>query len=458
MARPALSGRGQALRIVCAIPALVAIFGFGEAILDRRAWRLDLTPERRYTLSEHARRVVESLPADVRILAFLRAQDPRNPGIEDLLRQVAGASPRVHVEQFDVNRSPALARQYEVDSYGALVVESEGRRRVVNTPREEVLVAAFLQVTRQQRKTVAWVLGHGEGDLASSDRRLGYLTARTALELDYFDVHPASLFAGEVPAGTDVVVVVGPEKDFLPDEIRALDHWIEQGGATLVLLDPQRAPRVAEDLGRWGIVLAPDVVVDPGARLYGGEGISLHVDADGGSHPLLAGLRAGMLFSATRSVGLAEGVDGDVLLWSGPQGFATTAPEAFASGSVGFDPQRDRPGPVSVGAEVRVAPLAEPGETVRGPARLVVYGNSRFANNFFIEYLGNRDLFVDTVQWLARDLAVMGHRTPRQTPGIQQFYMTEEQGSAAFWTAAVVQPLVLAAVGLALAARRRWGR
>ena len=32
------------------------------------------------------------------------------------------------------------------------------------------LLAAVLQVTRQQRKTVAWVTGHGEGDPASNDR------------------------------------------------------------------------------------------------------------------------------------------------------------------------------------------------------------------------------------------------------------------------------------------------
>ena len=92
------------------------------------------------------------LDRDVRVLAFLRSQDPRNPLIEDLLRQVRAAAPRVPRGTVDVNRSPALAREYDVDSYGALVVESEGRRRVFSNPREETLVAAVLQVTRQQRR------------------------------------------------------------------------------------------------------------------------------------------------------------------------------------------------------------------------------------------------------------------------------------------------------------------
>src|SRR5262249_56812835 len=95
-----------------------------------------------------------------------------------LLRQVVARTDRVQVETLDVNRSPALARQYGVDSYGALVVESDGRRRVFSNPREEVLMAALLQVTRQQRKTVGSVVGHGQRAPHSAARRDGVSTAR----------------------------------------------------------------------------------------------------------------------------------------------------------------------------------------------------------------------------------------------------------------------------------------
>jgi len=255
VARPALTARGQWLRIALALPPLVGIFLLGQAILDGRAWRLDLTPERRYTLSERARTVLGTLEADVRVLAFLRAQDPRNPVIRDLLRQIRARSPRVRVDVVDVNRSPALAREYGVDSYGALVVESGGRRRVFSNPREEVLIAAVLQVTRQQRKTVAWVMGHGEGDLTSSDRQRGYATARAFLENEYYEVVPISLLADGVPVGTAVVVVAGPAKDFLPEELEALDRYLDRPGNALVMLDPLRAPGLAKRLERFAVRL-----------------------------------------------------------------------------------------------------------------------------------------------------------------------------------------------------------
>ncbi|TMA53653.1 MAG: hypothetical protein E6J76_03795 [Deltaproteobacteria bacterium] len=197
VAGAALNAWTQRLRLVLAIPALVGIFFLGQAILDARAVRLDLTPERRYTLSDHARKILDGLPADVRVIAFLRAQDPRNLLIRDLLRQVALRSPRVHVDILDVNRSPALARQYGVDSYGALVVESDGRRRMFSNPREEVLLAALLQVTRQERKVVGWVVGHGEGDLVDTDRHRGFSTARALLEQEYYEVRPVTLIGDE---------------------------------------------------------------------------------------------------------------------------------------------------------------------------------------------------------------------------------------------------------------------
>src|SRR5262249_18025798 len=181
-------------------------------------------------------------------LAFLRSQDPRNFLIEEMLRQVTATSRRVQVEVLDVNRSPALARQYGVDSYGAMVVESDGRRRVFSNPREEVLLAALLQVTRQERKGIGWGVGHGEGDLGDTDRHRGYSTARALLEQEYFDVRPVTLIGDEVPVEVAVLVIAGPQKDFLPEELAGLDRYLQRPGQALFMLDPLRAPELAHFL------------------------------------------------------------------------------------------------------------------------------------------------------------------------------------------------------------------
>jgi ABC-type uncharacterized transport system involved in gliding motility auxiliary subunit len=321
-------------------------------------------------------------------------------------------------------------------------------------------MAAFLQVTRQQRKTVGWVVGHGEGDLNNGDRRDGYSTARSSLEQEYYEVRPVALIGDEVPVETDVLVIAGPEKDFLAEELATLDRYLQRPGHALVMLDPLRAPELAAFLHRYGVALRPDVVIDPQARLYGGEPFTLQVQMERGDHPILGPLDTPPLFSLTRS---AEALSDDnqnfvavPFLHSSPASWTTTGDEALRTGSPVFVPGRDRGGPVAIGLEVAFRTLTPPGAAAQ-QGRVVVYGNSRFANNFFIEFLGNKDLFVNSVHWLARSPESISRRPRRQELGLHQFFVSDEEGNRIFWTTAVLEPAIFAAVGLALAAIRRRG-
>ena len=86
---------------------------------------------------------------------------------------------------------------------------------------------------------------------------------------------------------------------------------------------------------------------------------------------------------------------------------------------------------------------------------MVVFGNSEFANNFFIQFLGNKDLFLNTVNWLAREQQALSSRPRTQELGLQQFYLSEEQGDTLYWVTAVIQPAFFAMIGLFLVWRRR---
>src|SRR5207244_13043243 len=127
-------------------------------------------------------------------------------------------------------------------------------------------------------------------------------------------------------------------------------------------------------------------------------------------------------------------------------------PGVLRAGAARFVAGRDRPGPVAVGVEVAFRTLTPPGAQPE-QGRLIVYGNSEFANNFFIEFLGNKDLLVNTVDWLAREPQAISHRPRRQELGVHQFYVSNEQGDRPFWVTAVPEPMPLAVARAALAAR-----
>ena len=114
---------------------------------------------------------------------------------------------------------------------------------------------------------------------------------------------------------------------------------------------------------------------------------------------------------------------------------------------------RDRPGPVTLGVDVRLTAQAGSGRPGGG---LVVYGNSEFASNFFLEREGNADLLLNTINWLAGEPALMAPRPPRKQPGREQLLVLGGQGADIFWLAVVIQPGVFFLIGLAQFLRRRY--
>jgi ABC-type uncharacterized transport system involved in gliding motility auxiliary subunit len=459
IARAALSASRQWLRIAAALPALAAIFVFGQLVLDARGWRADLTPERRYTLSPRARELLRDLDVDVRALAFLRSMDPRNVPIRDLLAQVAAASPRIHVETLDLNRSPALAREYSV--YGvAVVLEAAGRRRLVSNPTEDSMLAGLLAVTRPTPRRLAWVVGHGEGDIESTERQTGYARIRRLLTEEQYLVQPTTLGSGGIPDDTDAVVIAGPKQDFLAEELAVLNGYLQRPGRAVVLLDPLKAPELSRALSRYDVHLDDEIVVDPSGRLYGGEWLTMRLVTGDRSHPIVAPLAAEPLFSRVRPVRAAppdasSTVGAEPFLFTSRESWSTPDTSALRQGSATFVEGRDQRGPVPVGVAVTFPGLREPGMPEKR-GRLVVLGDSDFANNFFLDYLGNKDLLLNTMAWVSEDEPAMTHRPERAIPGVNQFYVTDEQGDRIFWRTVVLQPALFLLIGLALAARRRW--
>jgi ABC-type uncharacterized transport system involved in gliding motility auxiliary subunit len=452
-----VSGRLRQWALLAATAVgLGGTFFMAQVLLSHRTWRIDLTPAKRFTLSEHARNVLAALDRDVQIVAFLRSDDARNAEIEDLLTRVRNASRHVRYAVVDVNRNPAVARQYGIDSYSALVVESDGRRKEFTNPAEELLIEAILQVTRPSRKVIYFLTGHAEQDLLSTDRSRGYSSARAALTTEFYEVRPLSLL-GEtaVPEDASAVVIAGPRKDLMNAELARLATYVERGGDLLIMVDPQSAPGLTAFLDRYGVKMTDDVVVDPENRLFAGDYLTMTVTGLSERHPVSAAMKAPPLFSQARSVSFtaaAPNIRGIEFLQTAPSSWSTPDLDVLETGTATFVDGRDRPGPIPVGVSVLIQSTERP-DTI---ARLIILGDSDFANNFFIEYLGDKDLLVNAVNWLAGEEELVGQRRQRQTPGVNQFFVSARQGRLAFLLGTIVEPSLVLAVGTLIFLRRRW--
>jgi ABC-type uncharacterized transport system involved in gliding motility auxiliary subunit len=438
-------GGGRILPLVVGTIGLALCSAAILVLTYRHNVRVDLTPQRNYTLSTHAKKILTELPRDVQLTVFIRSEDPRTPQLKDLLWRITQETPRVTYEIVDLNRSPALAKRYGVDRYGAIVVESGGKRRDVSNASEAMLMGALLSVTRDRDRVVYFVTGHGERSPDDGDRKAGMSVAKNTLLDEQFTVRTLPLMQTEsVPIDATVVVMAGPRKDYLPGELTQIEGYVGRGGNLLVMLEPESPPSIAAFVAGLGISARPRVVVDPERRLAGGEGVTLMVSDLLPSFLVSGTLEAPPVFSYARPLGLVNPEAGDAIR------FLTTSAGSWASSP--NDPRTTKPTDETPGAKLVGAALVS---TEQRPGRTIVLGDSDFATNGMIEYLGNRDLFVNSISWLAKDESLLSARAQSKEAGREQFFVTETQGAWSFWLATVLQPAVFFGAGALVFLRRR---
>ncbi len=452
---------------------LLGIIGMVEAISTRHNMRIDLTEGKRYTLSDQTKKVVRRLPKDVQVTAFYRADQPDRRLAEDLLRQYADLSSKFRSEIVDPDRNPGRAKRYGITTYGTTVLETKDKEERISEVDEEHLTNGLVKLLREGKRAIYFLKGHGENDLDNGSRN-GYRQAKDALEKANYQVKELLLLREpQVPEDAAVLVVSGPKRDLAESELKALKAFVDRGGKLLVQIDPFTAPTVKEFLSQYGITVGEDVIVDQFSRVLGGDYL-MPVVSKYYSHPITRDFTLASLFPFARSIDVAEkppqGVTVQKLGETGSGSWAETDKGELTRGKLTFDKGKDRQGPVPVGvvATVEVKKATEPSTGKKtgekepekrptpGPARLVVYGNSGFASNNFLNFSGNRDLFLNSISWLAEeeDQISIRPREAKSTP----IFLTAMQGRLAFWLPVVVVPVMLLVSGTSVVLRRRRSR
>jgi ABC-2 type transport system permease protein len=417
--------------------------------------RWDLSTDSRFTLSDHALGILREVEHPIKITGFIRTGDARNIVLKDLLWQASRENQLITYTVVDVNRNPTLASKLGVDAYGSSVVESAGRRSEFTWPTEQSLISAIVHVTRPP-KHVYMITGHGECAVGNTDRKLGCSLMRMALSRELYRMAELNLFDGkEVPDNADVVLVAGPKSDFTAAEIATLEQYLDHGGELLLMLDPFSAPRLAAMLAARGIEMGGDVILDLDNRLGGGEAFTSAIAQRNDRHAVTVGLDSSPLFSAFRS--LRANADEDAgertrwMLRSGTNSWGSHDPEVLHGKRAAFVAGRDVNGPLTVGLEF-VRDLGEP----HGESHLVVFGDSDFVTNRFLDYLGNRDLLVNTVDWLAKEERLIAPRAKEKTPGVNVFFVSAAQQKTLFRAAVLIQPGIFLGIGIVVFLWRRW--
>ena len=471
--RSARLGLGSGVAILAAL-ALVMFLG---ALSARHHVRWDLSQGAVYTLSPQTVKVLAGLKEPVKAYAFFKDTQAGRLQAEQELVKYANASRLFTYRFVSPDQEPGLAKAMQVRNYGTVVLVSAGREERVQLPEEQELTNALIRLGKNGKKRIYFLTGHGEPSLDGVAKE-DLSTLRKAMEANNYEVKSLMLVTStQVPPDAAVVILAGPRKDLLPQEIERLGAYWQKGGSILLLLDPESDAGLKKWLAGKGVVLGNDLVIDQASRLAGLSPLA-PLASEYGFHEITK-LMSGTFcfFPQARTVSLAsklpQGCKGEELVKTSPASWATDYGSFLAWYKAQLEKMKqgqgeqqaielkpnpgDRKGPLSLGVALSQEGKAPAGqERAVGGSRLVVFGDSDFANNEFLDLAGNHDLVMNSVSWLAADEDLVAIRAKKRAS--QPLLLQPLQERLLFWVPLVIWPLILAIVGAAVIFKRRRGR
>ena len=437
------------------ILVILAVLGAINFLAQRHNKSFDTTANKRFSLSDQTQKVVSELKQDVKVTYFDNTS--RFAGARDMLDRYDNLSTKLTVDYVDPDRKPTIARAAGVKSLGTVFVETAGRKQEARSVTEEELTGAIIRALKGGERNVCLVSGSGERSLDET-RPNGFSSAKELLERNNYKARAISLLEKpEVPKDCTVLVVAGPRFDYVAPVIEAIKKYVEGGGRALFMIDPAlkfgkedtaENAELLKVLAGWGVTLNKDLVLDTSGigQLFGlGPEIPLVTTYE--SHAIVREMKeVATAFPLVRSVETKAGdkTTVDKLFSSSGNSFATTN---LSSPQIRIDEKKDKKGPLVLGA----AGEYNTGSTNKG--RFVVVGSSGWASNGILRFNGNRDLFLNMMNWLSSDEDLISIR-PKE-PEDRRLSLNRQQMSSVFYSTVIFLPLAVIGAGISVWWRRR---
>lgn len=457
------------LMIILVLGILVLI----NTITARYHHRFDFTEAKIHSLSDQSISVVKNLKNDVLIKGFFREGNYNRSRMENLLKIYAYHSKKIKYEFIDPDKNPGLVKRYDITMDGTTVFECGDKENRITSVSEEDITNAIIKVSREKKKTIYFLEGHGEASIEESDDN-GLSYVKDELGKLGYEIKKITLALEEnFPADCALLVIPGPKKDLLPNELETIQKYIKGGGRVFFMIDPETAPGMTGFLQQYGVKLENDLIVDTISRLLGGD-YFMPVVTEYEYHDITKKFRYACFFPYARSVDIAESKPDNVTLTV----LAKTSPNSWSErqltqSQVTFDKEKDKQGPIPLAVvgtikieeetkqeeetkeeETKTSEEKTPPKTEsKKEARLAVFGDSDFATNRYFNLSGNGNLFLNTVNWLTEEADLISIQPRTSSP--RTIHLSPSQARLIFFVSVIILPLFVLITGISVWLKRR---
>ena len=305
------------------VAAVVLVNVIATVIFERYPLTLDLTKEKKYSISEQSEEYVKSIDTDVTVTIFspednfLALSDYTRQAVE-VLKKFKQYNDRISYRFVDIDASPDIVKDYGSDNvttydimfetnptsevkrtrkvtlvdlltfndelltnlnnYGmsieTLVAQMGGSVRFLQyygayveaSRADEAFTSALMAVTDPNPVTAVFTTGRKEAD------KLSYL--QSLLTANGYQVKTVDITKEEIPAETNLVVVPAPTVDYLPEEVKKLSNYLDNDGKMgkqMLYAGSVRqgeTPNLDEFLEEWGIKIGTGLVCEQSGDNY----------------------------------------------------------------------------------------------------------------------------------------------------------------------------------------------
>jgi ABC-type uncharacterized transport system involved in gliding motility auxiliary subunit len=380
--------------IIISIVIIINIIGFKYKYVK------DMTEEKIFTLSEQTNKILDSLNSPMKITAFYTDANEAKLYVKELLEQYKHRSNNVSYEFIDPDSNPAKARFFNISKDGSTVFQYKDKNIEITGTNEQAITTGMIKVLSGNQKKIAYISGHGEPPLKEGAKRscsklLNYL------KNDNFNIEEVVLAKGRQDLKNfDLVLIVGPTQKYEDKELEIIDQFSKNCGNLILLLDPYPSFDFSDLLTSWNLRIGDDFVIDIGSP-YWSDTTSPLVDRYP-ENKITRDLSLSF-YPYSRSISVIDPKNMNVKI----EPLVKTSENSWAEKSrdvIKFDENIDTKGPIDI-AYVAVKEIdnseksKESGKSSK-QSKLIVFGDSDFVIDHFIDSLANKDMIMNCVNYL----------------------------------------------------------
>ncbi len=455
---------------------LVGIVALTYVVLARATLTLDMTENRRFSLSSESIAVLNRVTRPIRITGFYSSRGLAQREVDDQFFRLYETETNglVSREYIDPNEQPAIAQKFGAANEGDVFLSylnpdgSVDFSTLSQVPRglsqERDMSEAIARLLVTGTLKVYFEISHGELQIEDGTQQgisgINNGMQESGLVTAPLDLAQLAANGARVPGDASAVIMARPTTDLSSAEIAVLDDYLKRGGGLFIMADAlfNEDAFMKQDgafnqylWNTFGLRALDMVVVDPSSSGQTAlDVISAAIFPDNEIASRLNDQNAPTLFSVARAIDVnatppANTPNGRVIM-SSPDSYGETNLKALSeTNTFNYDEGQDVKGPLTT--------VAWANNQVTN-AKILLVGDSDFVTNGLILTGGNSLLFTDGLSWVSGygekiDFAPQAYNT-----GLPLMFVTGQTLDVIAFVTIILMPGIVLVAGVAVWMRR----